>query len=261
MRVSTNIEDILNDDDNESTPKGKNDFPVTRWGMIADSADPESIVRMKAQKELYQTYWPPLYGYARMKGKSEEDAEDLLQGFFSKQLSNESFNRADETKGKFRTFLLTAFNHFMRDEWQKQQSQKRGGGVEVISIDRDEGERIYELTDHKNLTPEEAYQQNWARTVLENSIERLRKSYQKKGNMDQFKALAPFLGLSEEPNYHEAATKLNLPIKAARVSVHRFRKKFRNTIRAEIADTLPPGADITEEMRNLMTAFSPKQAH
>lgn len=231
-------------------------FPPTRWSILISSGSAQSSIRRSALENLCQAYWPPLYGIARMKGHSREDAQDLLQGYFYKLLTNEGFQKAKQTGGKFRSFLLTGFVNFMRDEWRKGQAQRRGGGEVFISIDANEGERMLELPDHVSLSPEEAFERNWAQALLDQTLLRLGEEFEAKGKRNHFEAMLPFLGTTSEPNYQETAAALGKTVESTRVSVQRFRAAYQRCIRAELAETLETGADLEAELRGLLSAFS-----
>lgn len=191
-----------------------------------------------------------------MQGKSPEDAEDLLQGFLYKILSKEDFCKADIARGKFRTFLLTGFSNYMRDEWRKENAVRRGGDALHFSIDAGEAESFVDLPDASQRSPEEIFERNWARTVIDRTVARLREDFVQRGKAEDFAVLVPFLGISEEPSYPAAASALGRTVEATRVAVGRFRAAFQDCIRQEIAETLDSDADVDEELRALLAAFA-----
>ncbi|MDF1812083.1 MAG: sigma-70 family RNA polymerase sigma factor [Verrucomicrobiales bacterium] len=230
-------------------------FPETTWAWVENSKDPKSDVRRKALESLFNTYWPPLYGYARKLGNSELESEELLQGFFHKLIEKRNLEKAERLKGKFRNFLLKNFDNFIKSEWKKEHAEKRGGFAEFLSIDKDEAEKYVELADSQNLSPEEFYEQIWARTLLEYSLVRLKSKYKKAGKMKEFKALLPFLTTSN-PDYQDLAKKLGCSVESARVYKQRFKGAYQDAIKKEIAETIEPGGDVERELMNLLTAFS-----
>lgn len=235
----------------------RDSFPKTRWSIITSTGAAVSILRNEAVEKLCQIYWPPLYGFARMKGKSREDAEDLIQGYFCKLLKNNSLGNADRELGKFRTFLLKGFQNYMHDEWRRGQALRRGGGTNVeFSIDSGEGEKALALPDATTLTPEEVFDRNWANILLKQTLVRLREKFEKKGRIADYEAMLPFLAVSTEPSYAETAKEMGRSIESTRVYVQRFRAAYQQCIRAELADTLADGADLEEELRSLLEAFS-----
>ncbi|MEM7600383.1 MAG: sigma-70 family RNA polymerase sigma factor [Verrucomicrobiota bacterium] len=234
-----------------------NSFPKTRWSIVASVDDQDSSVKLRALEKLCRIYWPPLYGFARLKGKSKEDAEDLIQGYFSKLLSNESIRNASENRGKFRNFLLRGFENFIHDDWRKTQAQRRGGSSsKTFSIDGEKGEKAIDLPDDSLLTPEEAFDLGWAKVLLEQTLLRLRDRFEVRGKSNDFEAMLPFLGTSGEPNYRETAQKMGKTVESTRVYVQRFRAAYQECIREELADTLTDTADIETELRSLLAAFT-----
>src|ERR1051325_10736680 len=103
----------------------------TSWTAILYASRPDSAEAREALSRLCGAYWGPLRAYARRLGHTEEDAKDLTQGFFAELLEKNLFGAADRKKGKFRSFLLTAFNHFLSDEKRRTTAAKRGGGQSV----------------------------------------------------------------------------------------------------------------------------------
>ncbi|MEM9018580.1 MAG: hypothetical protein AAGC68_16335 [Verrucomicrobiota bacterium] len=234
-----------------------NPFPKTRWSVIASTDHVDSSVRQGAFEKLCRTYWLPLYGFARMRGVSREDAEDLIQGYFCKLLTNESIRNANEDLGNFRTFLLRGFENFKLDDWRKSQAKRRGGGEALVfSIDGEEGERTLDLPDDRSLSPEEAFDRNWTKTLLQQTLLRLREKFEANGKVEEYEAMLPFLGTSSEPNYRETARALGRTVESTRVYVQRFRAAYQQCIRSELADTLADGANVEAELRALLEAFN-----
>ena len=143
-------------------------FPLTRWTRVSRlRADPESADAQRALADLCQAYWYPLYAFARRKGQSTEDAQDVTQGFFAKIVQGSFFASARATEGKLRSYLLTAFTRHMADEWDKSRAQKRGGGIEFVSLDFDDGERRFLAEPASSESLEQTFDRAWARRVLE----------------------------------------------------------------------------------------------
>jgi RNA polymerase sigma-70 factor (ECF subfamily) len=211
----------------------------------------------RALEELCHTYWYPLYAYVRRHGHSKEDAEDLTQGFFARFLQRNYLEGLSSEKGRFRAFLLVALKHFLANEWDKSQRQKRGGGVTALALDWQDADSRYQIDPADQLSPDRLYDRAWAVTLLEQVIARLRDECAAEGKANVFEQLKPFLmeGQSDIP-YAEAASKLGLNEGASRVAVHRLRKRYRELLREEISQTLSNPADVEEEMRALFRAFA-----
>jgi len=210
-----------------------------------------------ALEELCRTYWYPLYAYIRRQGHSREDAEDLAQSFFARFLQKNYLEKLRSEHGRFRAFLLASLKHFLANEWDRAHRQKRGGGVLPLSLDWQTADTRYQIDPPDNLTPDKLYDRAWAVTLLERVITRLRDENSASGNAALFDQLKPFLmvGRSDVP-YAEAAARMATTEGAARVAVHRLRRRYRELLREEICQTLSDPAQAEEEMRALFGAFA-----
>lgn len=233
------------------TPEtGNHAFPQTRWSVVLQ-ARPDSARGMEALGELCRRYWYPLYAFARRSGRGSADAEDLVQSFLARSATDGLFSRAREDKGKLRTFLLTAFRRFMRDEYEKSIAMKRGGG-KVVSFDAVEAEQWYSAV-AEEAAPEAVFDREWAVTVLENAVRRLADEFDAKGKADQFRALRPFLtagGGAED--YRDIGDRIGMKPDTVKVTLHRLRARFGAALRDEIRDTQEDGADIDAELSYLV---------
>ncbi len=231
-------------------------FATTHWTVILAAGRGGTPQANRALEELCGTYWYPLYAYVRRHGHSKEDAEDLTQGFFARFLERNYLEGLSSEKGRFRAFLLAALKHFLVNEWDKSQRQKRGAGVAPLSVDWQDADTRYQIDPAEQLSPDKHYDRAWAMALLEQVISRLRDECAAEGKGKMFEQLKPFLmaGQSAIP-YAEAAGRLGLNEGAARVAVHRLRKRYRELLRKEISQTLCYPADVEEEMRALFRAF------
>jgi len=210
-----------------------------------------------ALEELCRTYWYPLYAYVRRQGHSREDAEDLTQGFFARLLEKNYLEGITSDKGKFRSFLLVALKRFLANEWDRANRQKRGGGVMPLSLDWQDAETRYQINPADNLSPDKLYDRAWAVIMLERVITRLRDESGADDKARQYEQLRAFLmmGKSEIP-YAQAAAALKITEGAVRVAVHRLRRRYRELLREEIAQTLANPAQADEEMQALFSALA-----
>src|SRR5690606_6886993 len=138
-----------------------------------------------------ERYWAPVYSYVRSRGHDSDDCQDLTQEFFTRLIRDNRVARADEEKGRFRSFLLTSLKYFLNDEWDKSRALKRGGGISRVSLQYDTGESQYEREPVNEETPEQIYERKWALTLLENVLGRLRSEYEGDGKSALFAALHP----------------------------------------------------------------------
>ncbi len=230
-------------------------FPATRWSLIVSA--PEN--REAVINELCCLYWRPLYTFARRTGLSIEDAEDITQRFFQDLIQDQShlLVEANPAGGKLRTLLLRVLQRRITDHHRYQNRAKRGSGS-VISLDTQAAEASLQIPSN-DVSPEHAFDRQWALSVLHLALSRLEKDFHVAGRSTQFTALTPFLGLSEaEPSYAELQRILQITETAARQSVHRFRERFRRHLRAEIAETLaqPDEATIDAELIELRSMLA-----
>lgn len=210
-----------------------------------------------ALAKLCRTYWYPLYTYVRRRGQAPEDAQDLTQEFFARLLEHNWVGNADQTKGRFRSFLLSAMNHFLSDEWDKARAQKRGGGVPLVPLQFDTAETRYGVEPADNTSPERSFELRWALTLLEEVLKRLQSEYEQEGKADLFAALNPCLvGERTSQPYAELAKKLGVSEGTVKSAVHRLRQRYRQLLRDEIANTVAGPAEVDEEMRHLFAVLA-----
>lgn len=223
---------------------------------MLSAGENDSTRAQKALAQLCQTYWYPLYAYARGRGHSREDAQDLTQEFFSRLLAHDWVGKADRAKGRFRSFLLTAMKRFLADEWDKARAQKRGGGVPLLPLPFDTAETRLSREPADQVTPEESFEKRWVMTLLEEVLKRLRKEYEEKGNAELFSEINPCLvGERASLPYAELARKLGLSESGVKSAVHRLRRRYRKLLRAEIAQTVAAPGEVEEELRHLFAVL------
>jgi RNA polymerase sigma factor (sigma-70 family) len=221
--------------------------------MAGHQSSPDS---RRALESLCEAYWYPLYAYVRRRVPDVHEAQDLTQGFFASLLERDALAAADRERGRFRSFLLTSFKNFLSDEWDKANAQKRGGGRAAIPLNLGSGESRYSIEPADELSPERLYEKQWALTLLGQVLDRLRDELAAKGKEHQFQILKPFLGgEGEAGGYESAARSLGMSQAAARVAVHRLRRRYREILRAEIAETVAGPADVDDEIRSLRRAL------
>jgi DNA-directed RNA polymerase specialized sigma24 family protein len=232
-------------------------FATTRWTVVLAAGGGSAPQAKVALEELCRTYWYPLYAYVRRQGQTRENAEDLTQAFFARFLEKNYLEGLSSHKGKFRAFLLAALKHFLANEWDRARRQKRGSGVLPLSLDWQDAEMRYQIDPADNLSPDKLFDRAWAVTLLEKVIVRLREENVSEGKIKLFEQLKPFLmaGTGAIP-YGAAAVALGLSEGAVRVAVHRLRRRYRELLREEIAQTLSEPAQAEEEIQALFCAFA-----
>jgi RNA polymerase sigma-70 factor (ECF subfamily) len=231
-------------------------FATTRWSLVLSAGQNDSTRGLASLEQLCQSYWRPLYIYIRRRGHSEADAKDLTQAFFTWVIERNWFARADQQRGRFRSFLLTSASSFLANEWDKSRTLKRGGG-QVFSVPFTAADDGNTWTPTDRTTPEQSFEWRWALTLLDKVMNRLAADYEAQGKGELFNVLKPcLLGEREAQPYKILATKLNMTEGSVKVAVHRLRQSYRVLLRSEIADTVANPAEVDEELRHLFRVLA-----
>jgi RNA polymerase sigma-70 factor (ECF subfamily) len=240
-----------------SAPLGRDSrFAPTRWSVVLAAGNWRAgTAARRAMGELARLYWFPLYAYLRRKGSAPPLAEDLVQGFFTRLLEKDALVAVDRAKGKFRSFLLASLNNFLTNEWDKRRAAKRGGDAAALSLDVVDAEARYaaELTDE--LTPERVFERRWALAVLEQVLTRLRADYAERGQGAVFAALEHVLVGGAAAGYDQIAGRLGMSPAAVKVAAHRLRRRYRELLRDEIAQTVAEPGLVDEEIQHLLDSL------
>jgi RNA polymerase sigma-70 factor (ECF subfamily) len=232
-------------------------FPRTHWSVVLAATATPSPESAAALEAICRAYWYPLYAYARRRGQSPQDAQDLTQDFFLLLLKKRWLEEADREKGRLRTFLITALKHFMAKEWRRASARRRGGAHVHMPIDTAFAESRYAADPDAALEAEAVFDRQWALTLLDLAMKRLQAEFTAAGKAAEFGVLKESLAVSHGALvYRSIAVRLDVSEGAARVAVHRLRKRFREVYREEISQTLPVGADVDAEMRHLASALA-----
>jgi RNA polymerase sigma factor (sigma-70 family) len=235
----------------------KGQFTTTHWSVVLAAAQQGTARSAQALEVLCRTYWHPLYAYVRRRGYEEQAAQDLTQEFFARLLEKEYLRAVDRNKGRFRSFLLAAMEHFLANEWRRANAKKRGGGVSVVSLDDQTGEADSLQVAASTLSPEEFFDQQWAITLLEEAVGNLRREFNAAGKGALFEELKFYLtGEKREISYAELAARLNTTEAALKVAVSRMRHRYGELLRTEIANTVSGPEEVEEELRALFAALS-----
>jgi RNA polymerase sigma-70 factor (ECF subfamily) len=241
----------------ESVAPGGAAFGLTHWSVVLAAGKVDSPHAHEALEKLCQTYWPPIYAFVRRQGYNPHDAQDLTQGFFARLLEKNSFADADRSKGRFRSFLLGALKHFLANEWDRANAQKRGGGRTIVPIDVESAETSCGFEPADTLTAEKVFERRWALTLLDQVLRRLRQEYTDDGKEHVFDQLKQTLTeASRSVPYAEIAARLNTTEGAIKVAVHRLRQRYRELLRSEIGGTVASPDQVDDEIRNLFSALA-----
>jgi RNA polymerase sigma-70 factor (ECF subfamily) len=233
-------------------------FSTTRWSLIVAAGGPGPEANA-ALAELCEGYWRPLYAFIRRRGHAPDDAADLTKAFFLHLLEHRAFERADESRGRFRSYLLTSAHNFLASARLRDLTLRRGANVRHESIDAIEAERHPMLSAHdQESSPEVVFERHWALNLAERALERVQADYASRGQEDAFRELRQFL-TSEAPapsSTGGAAHSGNPGDAAHRTALHRARRRFGQALRAEIRETVAERPDVDDELRFLLRVLA-----
>jgi RNA polymerase sigma-70 factor (ECF subfamily) len=242
-------------------PEAARQFASTHWSLVVAAGQRDRPESEAALANLCRLYWYPLFAYARRHLANREDAQDLTQEFFARLLERDYLRQADPQRGRFRSFLLTAFKHFLAHERERANAQKRGGGRKALPLDFQFGERRYQREPSHQATAEALYERGWALTLLEQALARLREEQTGTGKGRLFECLKGTLTGAAPPRpYAELAAELGMSAEAVKVAAHRLRRRYGELLRAEIAQTVTTAEEIDDELRDLFAALSAKKS-
>jgi RNA polymerase sigma-70 factor (ECF subfamily) len=210
----------------------------------------------EALAELCEAYWQPIYAFIRRKGNDPDRAADLTQGFFAVLIESEALTTVSREKGRFRSFLMAACTHFLCNQRIHERAQKRGGGRFHLPIDRLKAEDRLSHEPFHEMTPEKTFIRQWALTLLERVMARLQAEEALKGRTKVFEQMRPvILGREAAPSYVQISANLGLSETTVKVTVHRYRARYRRLLRDEISRTVDDPAEIEQEISTLIEAL------
>jgi len=228
-------------------------FATTHWSTVLAAGESASPGASEALEKLCRTYWLPVFVFVRHQGYGREPAEDLTQGFFEQLIEKELASRADPERGRFRNFLLKVLTQFLADERRRERALKRGGDKVLLPLDRSTAEQRLS----SEPSPEIAFARKWALAVLDDVLGLLKQESEGSGKAAVFDALSPYLqGEQGLPHYAEVARPLGMTESAVKVGVHRMRLRYRELLRAVVAQTVADPAEIDDEIRFLFQVLS-----
>lgn len=231
-------------------------FVTTHWSVVIAAGQGDLPGATAALEKLGSTYWYPLYAYMRRRGLTPEDAQDSVQSFFSGLLTGDSLAGVAPEKGRFRTFLLTAANHFLANQWRASAALKRGGNISFVPLENAGPENLYQAEPCIDATPETLYERRCALALLDLTLEQLGGEAQSAGKSELFEILKPFItDKTDSGDYAAIALRLGMSEVAVRVAVHRLRHRYGEKLRAEIAKTVSDPAEVAAELRHFLTLF------
>jgi RNA polymerase sigma factor (sigma-70 family) len=243
----------VNDQAEHEEHAGGQWFEATHWSNVVAASQGESPRRNEALEKLCRTYWEPLYDFVRRMGYEVPEAQDATQSFFEHLLSGNRLQHVSPDKGKFRSFLLASLRNFLADQHDRANTAKRGSGQTTVPLDTELAEARLAQDPSPDCTAEHLFDRRWALVIVSQALDRLREEFAKAGKEQHFAELSVFL--SREGNaedYSAAARRLQLTDGAVPVAVHRLRLRYREAIRAGVANTVSSPAEVDGEMRYLL---------
>jgi RNA polymerase sigma-70 factor (ECF subfamily) len=231
-------------------------FTATRWTLVQRSCGDDTEAKA-ALSELCEAYYTPVVTFLQRDGRAEDSARELAHAFFERLLAGKSLQKAVPEKGKFRSYLLGALKHFLSDQRIHNGAAKRGGNAIHQSIDlssqvTDTGLQIADTTID---SPDAAYDKQWALTLLARALADLSQEMTADGKQAHFETLKPWLIGDDSTRQSAAAAALGISENAVKVAVHRLRQRFRETVKAQIAQTVDDPAQVREELTHLQMAL------
>lgn len=230
-------------------------FQNTLWSRVFAAGNGDDSHSRQAAEELCRLYWYPIYAFLRRWGQDRQNARDLAQGFFAHIFESQLLKKAKPDKGRFRSFLLGSLKNFVHNEHAREQAVKRGGGAEIVSIDEESAEGLYRHEPATNLTPEKLFDRRWALTVIQEAMQRLQNEYERAGMKDLYAKIQSHLSGDYQESHAVLAGRLNTTEGNARVLVSRARARFRQLLRAVVADTVVDLDQVDMELKHLQEAL------
>ena len=232
-------------------------FPTTHWSRVLRAGDPTDREGREALERLCRDYWYPLYAFARRQGLDREQAGDLVQGFLTDLIERRDLAKADPSRGRFRSFLRTACGNFLSHARDYDRAVKRGGGRTPVSIDLRDAEGRYINEPAHDLTAERLFERRWAMVLLGHVLTRLESEAIRAGKSDLFDHLRPLLeGGDLAESYKQIGQSLQMSEGSVKVAAHRFRGRYRQLLREEVARTIADPADVDAEIADLLRALA-----
>jgi RNA polymerase sigma factor (sigma-70 family) len=231
-------------------------FAPTRWTLVLRARGESSQARA-ALGELCEAYYQPVFRFLRREGREEDAARELTQEFFARLLAGGGLGAADPRRGRFRSYVLGAVKHFLANQRDHERRAKRGGGSIPESLDADDTSPALQIADDASAPDDAIFDRSWALAVMDRALRVLATEFSSEEQANQFLILKPWLaGDAETLRQSDAAARLGLSETAIKVAIHRLRKRFREMIRGEIAQTVDEPSQVDAELRYLVEVLA-----
>lgn len=223
-------------------------FPPTEWTRVIEPAIGQNI-----QNELIRRYWKPIYSFLRHKGCNNEEAKDLTQGFFTEIiLDSNLFKDIDRSKGKFRTLLLTALNHYVIDVARHDKRLKRHPGA-LVPLEDD----LFVCAESL-ANPEAAFDYAWATEVLNKTLKMLETECHQDGLIQhwevfQARLLYPIFEQKTPESIPAICQRLGIASEAkASNMVVTVKRRFKQLLQRNVGKYVDSDGDVNQEIRRLL---------
>lgn len=238
--------------------QGRNpDFMTTQWSLVLGAMDTAPACASAALERLCARYWFPIYAFIRRLGHPAHQAEDLTQSFFQFVLERRVFHQADREKGRFRNFILVSLANFLHNHHDHAAAAKRGGNRSFVSWDESLAEEILAREPQSFGAPEQSFDRSWAVAIIQRVFAILRAEHTDRGRLAVFEALQPHLtGEPAAEDYRRLAATIGMEAGAAKVALHRLRRRFGELLRKEVAHTVSHPEDVAEEIQHLLAVLA-----
>jgi len=235
----------------------KRAFGVTCWTAIESIASKDDASNRALVGDFLKAYWKPVYCYLRHKGYNSEQAKDLTQGFFHEVvLGRELIQRADRTKGRFRTLLLRALNRYLVSVHRKETAQKRIPQDKLISLQDSTFGDLPEAAG--DLDSDEVFHYAWVCELLDRMLEEVEAEC-RQNNMtvhwDMFndRVMRPILASTEPLSLEELCRKYGINGKTrASGMIFAVKRRFQAAAKRLLRESVASEQEIDEEMMELM---------
>jgi RNA polymerase sigma factor (sigma-70 family) len=243
--------------DSGSGNKSRSVFATTQWSVVLEAGDHTSEKSAAALHQLCTVYWYPIYAFVRQRGSNFHEAEDSTQAFFEHLFEGEALTQVRQEKGRFRSFLVTALNNFLNNQWHKNRAWKRGGRRRIISLDEATAEELYRAEIVGDLAPVKLFDRRWAFLLIDTVFAQLREEYESTNNASLLVRLEPLITREVTPGVHEnLAQEFGMSEGAVKVALHRLRRRFGDLLRREVSHTVADATALDDEVRYLLSAIA-----
>jgi RNA polymerase sigma-70 factor (ECF subfamily) len=235
---------------------GAGQFVATSWTNVIAAQQVGSPGAAEALEALCRAYWYPLYAYLRRRGFDSHKAQDLTQEFLYRLIKENYLGAADRRRGKFRSFLLAALNHFVSNQRDYDRAIKRGGKINFISLDDTDSENRFAQEPASGLSPEKIFERNWFLALFEEALARLRAEQLALGRVELFDQIKTFVTDDAEPgDYCLAAERVKMTPNAVAVTVHRLRERYKKLVHEEVMRTVADPSEIEDELHRFFVVM------